>query len=141
MSCVSYPGIKSIGYIFADHIPANTVYNAVAGMPVNLFVKPTPVCLAANAVCQVEESNESNGIAQTVTLSFRTAHQLPRHRPLAFIIEDVNGNTFLIGQPERPHLSISRTRQTGTPESESAVTTYEVKHTAPIAFKPCKVMV
>ncbi|MBR3564722.1 MAG: hypothetical protein IKN91_00115 [Paludibacteraceae bacterium] len=141
MSSVSYPGIKSVGYIFADHIPANSVYNAVAGIDINLFVKPTPICIIADATCEVDESNESNGIAQSVTLSFRSTSELPRHRPLAFVIEDVNGNTFLLGQPERPHLAVARTRQTGTPSGESAVISYEVTQTAPIALKPCKMII
>lgn len=140
MSCVSYPGIKSIGYVFADQIPANTIYNAVAGIPINLFLTPTPVPVAGATTCEIVSSNENNGIAQSLTLTFSTALQLPRHRPLAFIIEDVNGNTFLIGQPERPHLSVEGTRQTGSPAGDSAVTTYEVKHTAPIALKPCKMV-
>ena len=140
MSCISYPGIKSIGYIFADQVPANTIYNAVAGVPIQLFLKPTPIPLAAGAECVIESNNESNGIAETLTLTFSTALQLPRYRPLAFVITDVNGNTFLVGQPERPHLSVIGSRQTGTPEGESAVITYEIKQTAPICFKPCKMM-
>ena len=138
---VSYPGIVSIGYLFADNVPANTIYNALAGVPIRLFTSPMVVPLSGTAECSVEQSNESNGTAESLTLTFSSPLRLPRHRAVAFVVTDANRRQWLIGQPERPHLSITSTQQTGTPDATAAVYQYEVKQTAPVCFKPCQVMV
>ena len=138
---VSYPGIVSIGFLFADNLPANTAYSALAGIPVNLFLRATDVPLSGKAVCVVEQSNDSNGSAESLTLSFSSSYRLPRHRAVAFVVKDANNQSWLIGQLERPHLSITSSQQTGTPDGDSAVFVYEVKQIAPICYKPCKVMV
>ena len=141
MSQVSYPGIVSIGYLFADNLPANTMNNALAGIPVNLFLRPTDVPLSGATECAVEQSNDSNGSAESLSLSFNSALRLPRHKAVALVVKDANGQSWLIGQLERPHLSIKSTQQTGTPDGSPAVYAYEVKQSAPICFKPCKMMV
>lgn len=140
-NCVSYPGITRVGYLSADLLPAYTTYAALAGAPVVLFVAPTLVPLSGNATLQVEQSNEHNGSAESITLSFRTAHHLPRQGTVAFIVWTAAGQCYLIGQLERPALAIQATQQTGTPDGDPAAYQYEVKHTAPIALKPCRVMV
>ena len=73
MENVSYPGIVSIGYLFADTLPANTAYSALAGIPVNLFLRATDVPLSGTAQCVVEQSNESNGSAESLTLTFSSS--------------------------------------------------------------------
>lgn len=140
-NCVFYPGITRIGYLSADLLPAYTTYNAIAGAPVVLFTAPLRIPLSGYADLQVEQSNEHNGTAESLTLSFRTAHSLPRHNALAFIVWTAAGQCYLIGQKEQPAVAIQCTQLTGTPDGDPAAYRYEVKHTAPIALKPCKVMV
>ncbi len=137
MSCPSYPGIIEIGYLKADILPANTTYNALAGVPIVLFVRPTVVPLSSNASLEVEQTNERNGTVESLTLTFRSATRLPRHCAVAFVIRTANGQYYLIGQSERLYLAITATQMTGTPDGDPAVYQYEVKHTASIVLKPC----
>ena len=137
----SYPGITSIGYLLANNLPANTTYQALAGITINLFIRPTPIQITNTAQCVVEHTNDCNGTAERLTLTFSTAQSLPRHTALAFVITDANHHQWLIGQAEQPHLAITATQQTGTPSDTPATYLYEIKTTAPIALKPCKVMV
>ena len=141
MKQVSYPGIVSIGYLLAENLPANTAYSALAGIPVSLFLRPTDVPLSGTAECVVEQSNDSNGSAESLTLTFSSALRLPRHKAVALIVKDANNQSWLIGQLECPHLAITSTQQTGTPDGSPAVYVYEVKQSAPICYKPCKMMV
>ena len=141
MKQVSYPGIVSIGYLLAENLPANTAYSAWAGIPVSLFLRPTDVPLSGTAECVVEQSNDSNGSAESLTLTFSSALRLPRHKAVALIVKDANNQSWLIGQLECPHLAITSTQQTGTPDGSPAVYVYEVKQSAPICYKPCKMMV
>ena len=76
MKQVSYPGIVSIGYLLAENLPANTAYSALAGIPVSLFLRPTDVPLSGTAECVVEQSNDSNGSAESLTLTFSSALRL-----------------------------------------------------------------
>lgn len=138
--CVSYPGISSIGYLPVLSLPANTAYWAVAGVPVGLYEYPTPIPLTDVPELLVETSNENNGSAESVTLTFKTTLELPRHKPVAFVIKDANNALWLVGQLESPNLSITGTKNTGAPGGEPAVITYEVKQTAPKCLKPCKMM-
>ncbi len=140
-SCVSYPGITKVGYLPADLIPINTIYNALAGVPVVMFTAPTVVPLSGNADLQVEQSNDHNGTAESLTLTFRSALRLPRHYAVALVVWTAAGQCYLIGQEERPCLAIKATQLTGAPDGDPAVYQYEVKQTAPICLKPCKVMV
>lgn len=137
--CVSYPGITSIGYVFADNLPAETVWFPLIGLPVDVY-NPTEIPLSGTAECAVEHTNDSNGSAESLTLTFSSALRLPRHKAVAFVVTDANGQLWLIGQPELPHLAITATQQTGTPDGTPAVYAYEVRHKAPICLKPCQIV-
>lgn len=137
----SYPGIVRIGYILADNLPAYIIQRAIVGLPINLFLQPRDIPLSGNAECSVEATNDCNGTIESVTLTFRTIMPLPTQRAIAFVLTDANGLQWIIGQLERPHLVITATRDLGTPDGKPAVITYEVKHTALTALKPCKIMV
>lgn len=137
----SYPGIVRIGYIYADNQPVYTIQRALVGLPITLFLQATHIPLLSNALFSVETTNDCNGTSQSITLTFRTTLQLPSQSALAFVVTDACGQSWLIGQLEKPYPSITATRSSGTPEDEAAVITYEVKHTAPAALKPCNVRV
>lgn len=137
----SYPGIVRIGYILADNLPANTTQRALVGLPITLFLQAKQIPLLSNAVFSAETTNDYNGTAQSITLTFRTTMQLLSQSALAFVVTDACGQSWLIGQLEKPYPSITAIRSSGTPGDEAAVITYEVKHTAPAALKPCKIMV
>ena len=136
---VSYPGITRIAFFNANLIPANTTYNALAGIPVVLSSTHTVIPLSGNADLQVEQSNEHNGTEESLTLSFRSPLSLPLHHALAFIVWTAAGQCYLIGQTEQPFLAIKATQLTGTPEGDPAVYEYEVTQSAPITLKPCEV--
>lgn len=138
---VSYPGIVSVGYLFADNLPANTMYHAQAGIPISLFLRPDDIPLSGTPDLIVESTNESNGTAESMTLTFSSTLRLPRLRAVAFVIKDANGQWWLIGQLEKPHPAVTGSKATGATDGEPAVTTYEVRQTAPICLKPCKMMV
>lgn len=135
---VSFPGISKLGYVRAEELPANTTYNALVGMPLVLLLSPTEIPMSGYADLQVEQSNDRNGTAESLTLTFRSALRLPRHYAVAFVIKTANGQCYLVGQSEKPSLAIKATQVTGTPDGEAAVYNYEVKESAPVCLKPCR---
>lgn len=138
---VSYPGIVRIGYLLAENLPANTAFSALTGIPIRLFLRPTNIPLSGTTDCVVEQSNESNGSAESLTLTFSSPLQLPRNKAVVFVVLDANNRSWLVGQLEHPHLAITSTLQSGQTDGTPAVYAYEVKQNAPICYKPCQMMV
>lgn len=134
----SLPGVKAISWLLANALSAGTQYQAMAGITVSINYKPTTVTYVGEPELTCEGSNAGNGNEETATLSFQSCEVLPYFENLAFIVTDMDGQTFLIGSEEAPYPLLTRTRVVGTPDGEPHRFTYEVKYTSIHALIPCK---
>ncbi len=136
MSCINLPGIKSVSYIPTENLPADLVYQALSGCQITLNTPLSMLNTSSLPLCELEESPDNNTQIEKAKLTFSTLDSLPRSIPLAFLIETVNGENYIIGTRERPYPSIKSSKSTSKPEGEPAVIRYEVTFTARKALIP-----
>lgn len=132
----SLPGIKTIGFLDARTLPPHLPEKATSGASVALFSLVSDVPFMGTPSCEVAQTPDNNGVLESVTLRFESLDTLPLHLPLAFVVTDVLGNAYLIGNNSRPYVSVAVTRRFGSP-LESASSIYEVTFSAPIALVRC----
>lgn len=133
----SLPGITQILLIPASSLVDNIAYRAIAGLPVPIYTKGTPLAILGDAVCELSEQPDNGQQLQTVTLTFRTTDTIPTAEPLAFAVRTVQGDIYIIGGKERPHPSFKVSYTTGTPDGDAHVTEYKVTHTHRKALIKC----
>lgn len=135
----SLPGIRRIAYADCSLLPPDITLRALSGVPVGIFTTVTEICLQQKASCETEQQLDNNSMLEKATLVFFSLDVLPTHRHLAFIINTVNGDTFVIGTRERPYPTVKITSSTGTPDGDPSVRKYEVSFTAKKSLVLCAV--
>ncbi len=90
-------------------------------------------------ICELDEAPDNNTQIEKAKLTFSTLDSLPTSMPLAFLIETVNGEKYILGTHERPYPTIKSSKTTSKPEGDPAVTRYEVTFTARKALIPYKI--
>lgn len=133
----SLPGISAIYRVPASAVAKLAQIAAISGMAAPIFTDLTEICITGDAKAQCKTETTSNSSTQTATLTFKSTDALPADQIWAFIIRDVENNTWLIGSSQPPFPKISATRSTGSTESEAAVTSYEITHTDIRTMIPC----
>ena len=139
MKCLSLPGITKAWYIQRDYLPDDVVYRSVAGIPVTLQEQPIIINLKGEAICEVEQSFDNNSYIEKSKLTLYALDEVPTDQHLAFIIETVDGDKYVIGAKERPYPTVKITRSTGQPDGDPSVRKYEVSFTAKKALALCSV--
>jgi len=133
----SLPGIRSLAYMPASRLSNNIVMQSLAGVHVSVYAMTTPIVFTGECTCIVEYTNENKGQAEVATLTFLTQQELPQDTPLAFIVTDVMGNSYVLGAKEEPFPVITSSKGFGTPEGDVSAYTVEVVHTSLKALIPC----
>lgn len=133
----SLPGIKFIGYVSSDNLQREMMNKSLAGLPVGIFTDITPICYAGVPTCIAESTYNNNGRIEQTTLRFKTLYNLPTSRHIAFVVTDCNGQSYIIGQREKPRPIVKITRDTGTPNGDPAVCSVEVTLYAQKSLIPC----
>ena len=133
----SLPGIKAIAYINAQELPNDLGLLAISGTPLTLITPSVDIPFTVEATCTWTRSNANGAGNDTVELSFQSLLELPEHVPLAFLVTDVNNRRFLIGTHEAPFPYIESSQDLGSPDGESATTTFTITYKAPKALIPC----
>lgn len=133
----SLPGIRSIGFVPAENLPREIMLKHLAGIPVGIFADITPISFIGVPTCEAASSYSKNGRVEQVTLRFRTLDELPVYRHIAFVLTDSNGQSYVIGQHERPRPIVKISQVTGTPDGEPAGCSVEVILYAQKALIPC----
>lgn len=118
----SLPGIKFIGYLPCSLLPPNILQKALAGVPVAIYSPPTPVEHYGNAKCVAEQEYDHGSYLENTTLTFTTTDEIPNCKPVAFVVTDVNGQSYVIGHREAPCPVVEISSKKGVEES-----IYEVK--------------
>ena len=66
--------------------------------------------------------------------------ELPTNSHIAFVITDCNGQSYVIGQHEKPRPIIKTSSATGTPSGDPAVCSVEVTLYAQKSLIPCNMV-
>lgn len=140
MSCINLPGIKTVSYLPTDNLPTDIIYQALSGYPTTLSTNLiTPITQNGSSICELEQAPDNNTQIEKAKLTFSTLDSIPTSTPLAFLIETVNGDNYVIGTRERPYPTIKSSKSTSKPEGDPAVTRYEVTFTARKTLIPYKI--
>ena len=133
----SLPGIEFIGYVPAENLQREIMYKHLAGLPVGIFTSITPIAFVGVPTCEAVSTYNNNGRVEQTTLRFKTLDDVPTNRHIAFVITDCNGQSYVIGQHEKPRPIIKTTGATGTPNGDPAVCSVEVTLYAQKSLIPC----
>ena len=136
------PGIKKIYRVKHVALPEYVVERAVAKLRIFLTGTDrkggnyTSVPFTGMPLVDVKQNWVNNSMVEQVTLTFRSLYEADVDTSTAWLIEDVNGDHWLIGakEPLYPATAVSLT--TGEPGGNPAVYSYEVKWTAKKALLP-----
>ena len=128
--CLSIPGIMNVYYLRSAYLSCDVTFRAEAGVPVKTQQQPIIVQLKGEAVCEVESQFDNNSQLEKAKLTFITLDDVPLYYHLAFVIQTVQGEYFVIGAREQPYPTVKVTRTTGSPDGDAAARKYEVSFTA-----------
>lgn len=130
------PGIRSVAYIKAEEVEENVVERAAAGLPVAVYHGLQEIETDGRAEATLETKQENGDTYEKATLTATTTDDVPKGEGLAFVIEDTNGNNYLIGRRERPQASVEVTHKIGEDKNAKEV---KVTFVAKMAMIACYV--
>ena len=137
MNKQSLPGIKALGYVPAERLQREIMYKHLAGIPIGIFTDVTPISFVGVPTCEAVSTYNNNGRVEQTTLRFQTLDDVPEYQHIAFVITDCNGQSYVIGQHEKPRPIIKVSGHTGTPGGDPAVCSVEVTLYAQKSLIPC----
>lgn len=120
------PGVRRVGMLPCSSLPANVALSAICGLRVPLMADVEPVPLCGVGECRCVRTRQGASVSETATLTFSSHMMLDGSRDMAFVVEDVQCRTWLVGSREAPFPVLSATRMTGVPGGEPAGVEYEV---------------
>lgn len=130
MSTISLPGIFKIGFLECSKLAPQLALKSIAGVPIAILTEITDVIFSGDATCEAVSDNDNNGRSEKTTLKFTTTQKIPDNSPLAFVVECVNGQKFLVGAKERPYPIVKITNNTGTATGNASAYSVEITHSA-----------
>ena len=99
----SLPGIKAIAFLPCKLLPPNIVEKYRAGVPIGVFAYSKSIEHYGNASCEAESEYIGGGYFEKTSLDFTTTDEIPQTRELAFVVTDVNNQSYVIGCKEAPY--------------------------------------
>lgn len=130
MSSQSLPGIFKIGYLECQKLSADLAMKSISGIPIAILTEISSVKFYGEATCEADSDNDNNGRSEKTTLKFTTTQPIPTEKPIAFVIECVNGKKYLIGTKEPPYPIIKITNTTGPATGSASANIVEITHNA-----------
>ena len=130
MSTISLPGIIKIGFLECSKLSPQLALKSIAGVPIAVLTDVTDVIFIGEATCEAVSDNDNNGRSEKTTLKFSTTQKIPEDRPLAFVVQCVNCQNFLVGAKERPYPIVKITNNTGSASGNASAFRVEITHSA-----------
>ncbi|MBE6311305.1 MAG: hypothetical protein E7080_09680 [Bacteroidales bacterium] len=130
MSTISLPGIFKIGFLECSKLSSHLALKSIAGVPIAILTEITDIIFSGEPTCEAVSDNDNNGRSEKTTLKFTTTQKIPDDRPLAFVVQCVNGRKSLIGAKERPYPIVKITTATGTASGNISAYSVEITHSA-----------
>lgn len=118
-------------------MPANVADSYLAKIPIILPDHGLTIRFYGNPTCEATSEYANGGSQEKVTLNFTSSQYIADKTQLAYVVTDINGQHYVIGSREKPFPTISRTQNTGAPDSDAAVFSYEITHVAIKSLVPC----
>lgn len=126
----SRPGIRRLYYTPAATLPRHLMLTAICGAAYSTFVDTLYEIPFSGKPSFTREGTLLNGArAEKSTLEFRSDARLPEDFRIAIIVEQVNGECYLIGTREPNYPVIEYTDTSGDPSGDPAARTYRITHT------------
>ena len=98
----SLPSISFIGFLPCSELTPDILLKYLSGMPISIFASPTSIEHYGNASCEAVSEHDNGSRLEKPTLKFTTADEVPECQDLAFVVKDVQGKSYIIGQKEAP---------------------------------------
>ena len=119
-TCVRYPGIAEIRYLPIASVQSDLEMAAEANVKVAMAVTAYEVSFVGEPELSESATNESGFNTSTATLSFSAAYDTIPQGRLCMLVQDVEGQWYLIGNHERA-VQIERNKTTGTTGTSKGV--------------------
>ena len=130
----SLPNIIDIYKVPCASLVPNITEKYRAGLPVAIFPLPSPIEQYGNASCEAEQEYVGGGYSEKTVLQFTTTENISQFPPLAFVVTDAGGQSYIIGTKEAPYPIMEITH---TIDKEVHVNTVKVTFTRPKSLVPC----
>ena len=130
----SLPNIIDIYKVPCASLVPNITEKYRAGLPVAIFPLPSPIEQYGNASCEAEQEYDNGGYSEKAVLQFTTTENISQFPPLAFVVTDAGGQSYIIGTKEAPYPIMEITQ---TIDKEVHVNTVKVTFTRPKSLVPC----
>lgn len=99
----SLPNIIDIYQLPCSLLTPNIEELFRAKMPIRITRQITPIVHFGNASCEAEQQYEDGGYSEKTILQFNTTEDISQYPPLAFVITDAQGQSYVIGAKEAPY--------------------------------------
>ena len=136
---MNLPGIKKIYSVETTSLPLQLEAKSLVGIPITISSTLNELQFFDEPNCTVKQENEQNMQVEEATLEFATTDKLNTDSPLAFVITDVNGKSYLVGTKEPPFPTIEQERQTSSPDGDAACWNVTVTHVGLNALIECAI--
>lgn len=130
----SLPNIIDIYIVPCASLIPNITEKYRAGLPVAIFPLPTAIEHHGSASCEAEQEYDNGGYSEKTVLQFTTTEDISHYPPLAFVVTDANGQSYIIGTQEAPYPIIEITK---TIDKEVNVNNIKVTFTRRKSLVPC----
>lgn len=91
-----------LSYLPCSELPPDILNKYLAGIPIAINASPTPIEIYGDASCEAVSEYDNGSRLEKTTLQFSTADEIPECQDLAFVVKDVQGKEYVIGQKESP---------------------------------------
>lgn len=139
MSTISLPGIFKIGFLECSKLSPQLALKSIAGVPIAILTEITDVIFSGEPTCEAVRDSDNNGRLEKTSLKFTTTQKIPDDHPLAFVVQCVNGEKFIVGAKERPFPIIKITNNTGTASGNISAYSVEITHSSIKSLLPAAV--
>ena len=130
----SLPNIVSIYSVPCASLVPNITEKYRAHMPIGIFPLPTAIEHYGSASCEAEQEYDNGGYSEKTVLQFTTTDDISHYPPLAFVVTDAQGQSFVIGTREAPYPIVEITK---TIDKEVHVNSVKVTFTRQKSLVPC----
>ena len=132
----SLPDIVAIHKILCESLVPNITEKCCAHLPIEISVPLTAIEHFGNASCEAEQQYESGGYSEKTVLQFITTEDVDQYPPLAFVVTDAQGQSYVIGAKEKPYPMVEVTK---TIDKDTNVNSVKVTFTRRKSLVPCMI--
>lgn len=130
MNTQSLPGIFKIGFLECEKLSPQLALKSMADLPVAILTDVVNVIFYGTPTCDAISDGDNNGRSEKTTLKFLTSQTIPTDTHIAFVIQCINGQNYIIGAKEAPFPIVKIETSTGSIDGNPSVFSVEVTHMA-----------